>query len=73
MMTSLDRPLLYAAGWVHGLSDSILWGKDNEGNNWQAVEEAGYFLFAKQLPMGNTESLRRMGTTKWYSIFGGTK
>lgn len=64
-----DLPLLLGQGFTFGIADSILWGKDKKGNEWQAVVDGQWIHFAQRLPKGNTTSLKRMDRNEFHRCF----
>lgn len=65
-----DVPLLYAAGFTQGIAECLLWGKDKEGQEYQAVVSDGFITLGKRLPSGLTESHKRMSRSKFHQLFG---
>jgi hypothetical protein len=64
-----DLPLLLGQGFKFGIADSILWGKDTKGTEYQAVVDGQWLYFAERLPAGNTTSLKRMGRDDFHAKF----
>lgn len=64
-----DVPLLLGKGFKFGIAESILWGKDVKGINWQAVVDGQWINFNEQLPSGARLGGRRMSHEEFNSLF----
>lgn len=64
-----DVPLLLGKGFTFGIAESILWGKDKNGTNWQAVVDGQWIYFAEQLPSGARLGSQRMTHEDFNSLF----
>ncbi len=50
MLTSYDYPLLIEAGFKQGMTDTLLWKTDKDGNQWQAVVHVKNIDFIEHSP-----------------------
>lgn len=64
-----DLPLLLGKGFEFGIAESILWGKDVNGINWQAVIDGQWINFAEQLPSGARLGMKRLTHEEFNALF----
>ena len=65
----LDLPNLMGAGFKFGIADTILWGKDKYGQEYQAVIDGEWIRFGARRPSGGVDSLERMRRDKFQELF----
>ena len=68
-MTSFDLSILLTRGFEYGISQEILWGKSNDGREFQVLDNGRWLMFGERRQNGGVNQHRRMLRHEFEAIF----
>ena len=71
-MSYYDLPVMLSQGFVFGLADCVLWGRDKNAQEWQAVIDGEFIYFGERRASGGVNQREKMRRTKFQELFSWT-
>ncbi len=70
-LSSYEVPVLLSRGFTFGISDEILWGKSNDGREFQVLDDGQWLKFGERRQNGGVNPHHRMSRLEFDALFPG--